>query len=180
MLFPNILLVGNDARATYQFRVPVDDENTLHVSVYNYRGAPGAPVPVQDMVPYRYTPITDDEGRFILDWTFNQDYMAWVTQGPIAKREREILGESDRGIILFRKQLKRNIAVMQDGGDPMNVFRGDSLDLLHAPVERVKFGVRAQARYIPPEAGETTAVADIEEVMRTWIDYLGDEATLGR
>ena len=106
--------------------------------------------------------------------------MAWATQGPIAKREKEMLGESDKGIILFRKQLKRNIEVMQDGGDPMNVFRGDSLGLLHAPVEKVKFGIRASARYIRPEAGDTTAVADIEEVMRTWVDYLGEEATLGR
>ena len=39
-------------------------------------------------------------------------------------------------------------------------------------MEKVKFGMRAQARYIPPEAGDTTAVTDIEEVMRTWVDYL--------
>ena len=69
---------------------------------------------------------------------------------------------------------------MQDGGDPMNVFRGSELGLLHAPVEKVKFGMRAQARYIPPEAGDTTAVSDIEEVMGTWVDYLGAEVTLGR
>ena len=180
VLFPNILLVGNEARATFQFRVPVDDTNTLHVSIYNYRAAPGAAAPKQDVIPYRYVPLKDDEGRFIVDWTFNQDYMAWATQGPVAKRHLERLGQSDVGIILFRKQLQRNIAVMQDGGDPMNVFRGDELGLLHAPVEKVKFGVRAQARYIPPEAGDTTAVSDIEEVMGTWVDYLGEEATLGR
>ena len=180
VLFPNILLVGNEARATFQFRVPVDDTHTLHISIYNYRAAPGAAAPTQDVVPYRYVPLKDDEGRYILDWTFNQDYMAWATQGPIAKRHLERLGQSDVGIILFRKQLQRNIKVMQDGGDPMNVFRGDELGLLHAPVENVKFGVRAQARYIPPEAGDTTAVEEIEQVMGTWVDYLGAEATLGR
>ena len=125
-------------------------------------------------------PLKDDEGRFITDWTFNQDYMAWATQGPVAKRHLERLGQSDVGIIMFRKQLQRNIAVMQDGGDPMNVFRGSELGLLHAPVEKVKFGMRAQARYIPPEAGDTTAVQEIEEVMGTWVDYLGAEVTLGR
>ena len=180
VLFPNILLVGNEARATFQFRVPVDDTNTLHVSIYNYRAAPGAAAPTQDVVPYRYVPLKDDQGRFILDWTFNQDYMAWATQGPVAKRHLERLGQSDVGIILFRKQLQRNIAVMEDGGDPMNVFRGSETGLLHAPVEKVKFGVRAQARYIPPEAGDTTAVQDIEQVMGTWVDYLGAESTLGR
>ena len=179
VLFPNILLVGNEARATFQFRVPVDDKNTLHISIYNYRGAPGAPVPSQTSVPFRYVPLKDEDGLYILDWTFNQDYMCWVTQGPIAKREKEALGESDRGIILFRKQLRKNIEVMHDGGEPMNVFRNAEVDLLHAPVEKVKFGMRAQARYIPPEAGDTAAVEDIEQVMQTWVDYLEHEATLG-
>ena len=40
--------------------------------------------------------------------------------------------------------------------------------------------MRAQARYIPPEAGDTTAVEDIEQVMQTWVDYLEHEVTLGR
>ncbi len=168
VLFPNILLVGNEARATFQFRVPVDDRNTLHISIYNHRAAPGAVAPAQDVVPYRYVPLKDDEGRFILDWTFNQDYMVWSTQGPIAAREREVLGESDKGIILFRKQLRRNIEVMEDGGDPMNVFRGSPGKLLHSPVEKVKFGLRAATRYVPPEAGHSDAVPDIEKVMATW------------
>ena len=168
VLFPNILLVGNEARATFQFRVPVDDRNTLHISIYNHRAAPGTVAPTQDVVPYRYVPLKDDEGRFILDWTFNQDYMVWSTQGPIAAREREILGASDVGIILFRKQLRRNIEVMEDGGDPMNVFRGSHGQLLHSPVEKVKFGLRAATRYVPPEAGHSNAVADIEKVMATW------------
>jgi len=47
-------------------------------------------------------------------------------------------------------------------------------------VEKVKFGVRAQARYVRPEAGDTPAVPQIEEVMGTWVNYLGEEATLGR
>jgi 5,5'-dehydrodivanillate O-demethylase len=168
VLFPNILLVGNDARATFQFRVPVDDEHTLHVSIYNHRAAPGATAPTQDVVPYRYVPLKDENDRYILEWTFNQDYMAWITQGPIAARDKEVLGESDVGIILFRKQLKRNIAVMEDGADPMNVFRGDPGALLRSPVEKVKFGLRAATRYVPPEAGESKAVPDIEKVLATW------------
>jgi hypothetical protein len=62
----------------------------------------------------------------------------------------------------------------------MNVFRLNEDEFLHAPVEKVKFGMRAQARYIPPEAGDTTAVEDIEQVMQTWVDYLEHEVTLGR
>ena len=166
VLFPNILLVGNDARATFQFRVPVDDTHTLHVSIYNYRAAPGAIAPKQETVPYRYVPLKDENDRYILDWTFNQDYMAWVTQGPLARRDLEVLGESDLGIILFRKQLRRNIQIMDDGGEPMNVFH--TKDVLHAPVEKVKFGLRAATRYVPPEAGHSDAVPAIEQVMATW------------
>ncbi len=169
VLFPNILLVGNEARATFQFRVPADDYNTHHISIYSFRGAPGAPVPAQSVVPYRQVPLKDDDGYYILDWTFNQDYMAWATQGPLAHREKEILGESDKGIILFRKQLKQNLQIMEDGGEPMNVFRANQV--LHAPVEKVKFGLRAATRYVPPEAGESKAVPDIEKVMATWAGY---------
>ena len=169
VLFPNILLVGNEARATFQFRVPVDDTNTLHISIYSFRSAPGTPAPTQPLVPYRYVPLKDENDRFILDWTFNQDYMAWATQGPIAQREKEILGESDVGIIMFRRQLKRNIQIMEDGGQPMNVF--EPHDVLHAPVEKVKFGLRAATRYVPPEAGDSKAVPDIEAVMATWVGY---------
>jgi len=171
VLFPNILLVGNESRATFQFRVPVDDEHTQHISIYNYRAAPGTVAPAQDLVPYRYVPLKDGHDRYILDWTFNQDYMAWVTQGPIAAREREVLGESDKGIIMFRKQLKRNMAIMEDGGDPMNVFRSAEPEILHSAVEKVKFGLRAATRYVPPEAGDSKAVSDIEKVLATWVGY---------
>jgi 5,5'-dehydrodivanillate O-demethylase len=172
VLFPNILVVGNDARATFQFRVPADDTHTRHISIYNYRAAPGATAPAQKTVPYRYVPLKDDDGFYILDWTFNQDYMAWVTQGSLASRDLEVLGESDKGIILFRKQLRKNLQIMEDGGEPMNVFHNK--DVLHAPVEKVKFGLRAATRYVPPEAGHSDAVPVIEQVMATWV---GQEST---
>jgi 5,5'-dehydrodivanillate O-demethylase len=49
--------------------------------------------------------------------------MAWWTQGPIARRDKERLGLSDAGIILFRKLLMENIKKVQNGEDPMNTFR---------------------------------------------------------
>ena len=39
----------------------------------------------------------------------------WVTQGPIAKRDKERLGLSDTGIILYRKLLMDNIDKVQRG-----------------------------------------------------------------
>ena len=62
--------------------------------------------------------------------------MAWVTQGPIAERQLERLGESDKGIILYRRLLREQMAIAADGRDPMNVFRDPAQNtILHMPVE---------------------------------------------
>ena len=42
IMFPNILLVGNQFSCTLQFRVPIDESRTFHVSLYTFRAAPGA------------------------------------------------------------------------------------------------------------------------------------------
>ena len=39
------------------------------------------------------------------------------------RRDRERLGRSDEGIILYRNLLKEQVAKVQRGEDPMNVFR---------------------------------------------------------
>ena len=59
-----------------------------------------------------------------LDCVLAQDHLAWVGQGPIMDRSLEKLGESDTGLILYRKLLQEQMAVVQDGGEPMNMFRG--------------------------------------------------------
>jgi 5,5'-dehydrodivanillate O-demethylase oxygenase subunit len=33
------------------------------------------------------------------------------------------LGESDRGLVMFRNMLKEQIKIVQEDGDPMNTFR---------------------------------------------------------
>ena len=49
--------------------------------------------------------------------------MAWIAQGPIVDRTKERLGASDKGVILFRELLRQQIDLVEDGGEPMNVFR---------------------------------------------------------
>ena len=170
ILFPNILQVGSPQKLTMQFRVPVDDENTLHISIYIFRAADGAVVPRQDPVPYYYNPLRGEDGRFITDVTFNQDYMAWVTQGPVARRDLEKLGESDKGIIMFRKMLNEQMEIVQDGGDPMNVFRSELDEVLGLPVEPSRGFVNgAPKKYVPQEAGPSIAHADIERVLATYV-----------
>ncbi len=169
MLFPNALLVGNEMQATMQFRVPADDTHTNHFSIYVFRAAPGSIAPEQVAVPHRYVPIKDERGEFIVDLTFNQDYMAWITQGPVAERDKERLGESDIGVIRFRRMLKEQMELVLDGGEPMNVFRDASAnDSIELPMERVKFGDRTYLEYSAAEAGESAAIGEINEVLATW------------
>ena len=169
ILFPNVLQVGAPERITMQFRVPVDDENTLHISIYIFRAAAGTVVPRQDPVPYYYNPLVGDDGRFITNVTFNQDYMAWVTQGRVARRELEKLGESDKGIIMFRKMLNEQMDIVEDDGDPMNVFRGGVGEPIRLPVEPSRGFVNGvPSKYVPQEAGPSRAHTDVERVFATY------------
>ena len=51
------------------------------------------------------------------------DKEAQVSQRPIAVHALERLGTTDRGVILFRKLLKRALNDVREGRDPQNVFR---------------------------------------------------------
>ena len=126
VLFPNILLSGSTQRPTFQIRVPVDDTHTLHLWYTCYQRAPGmAP---QEMIPFYKVPVptVDADGEpdwSLLDNNSGEDMIAWMTQGGVADRSKEALGLSDKGIILFRKQIKEQLEKVQSGQDPMNVFR---------------------------------------------------------
>jgi 5,5'-dehydrodivanillate O-demethylase oxygenase subunit len=123
VLFPNILRVGSN----FQYRVPVDDTRTLHIWFTAYPQPPGAEVPRQDIIPHYTVPLPmDEQGTAewaLLDNNSGQDIMAWITQGPIADRSQEKLGESDKGIILYRRMLRQQLALLEAGREPMNVFR---------------------------------------------------------
>ncbi|MPZ13907.1 MAG: Rieske 2Fe-2S domain-containing protein [Chloroflexi bacterium] len=171
ILFPNILLVGSEVSATLQFRVPVDDTHTLHISNYTFNARPGTQAPRQARVPYRHVPLYDERNRYIVDLTFNQDYSVWMSQGPIARRDLERLGESDKGVAMFRLLLEREMAAVARGEDPMNVFRDpETNECLEPPLEQTKFGhTERSARYFAAEAGVSSAVAEIEQTLGTWV-----------
>jgi 5,5'-dehydrodivanillate O-demethylase len=169
ILFPHILFVGSKFSNTLQFRVPIDDTHTYHVSLYTFRAAPGQQAPKQDRIPYRHVPLHDPNGNWILNYVFNQDYMAWITQGEIAKRDEEKLGESDRGIIMFRRMLREQLQAMQAGKPMKNVYPGPGLtDPLHLPLEDVKFGQTRAPAYRPGEAGESDDAELIVATLNTW------------
>ncbi len=140
MVFPNTMRMGNASRSEFQIRVPVDDENTLQWYVLVHR--PGVDVSPQVEIPYFEVPMFDEAGRYIIDFATGQDMMTWVSQGSILDRSKESLGESDRGIILFRRLLMEQMAVNEDGGDPMNVMRDPAKnDYIELPQERNKYHI---------------------------------------
>lgn len=137
-LFPNMNSFGSQ----FMYRVPMDDEHTLHVTYTAYPPAPGESAH-QDSIPYYIVPpSTTPDGLPVweeLDNNGGQDIMAWVGQGAVVDRSKEKLGESDRGIIMFRDLLRRQLRIVEDGGEPMNVLRD--------PAKNVSINV-------PPRAGE--------------------------
>ncbi|HWC30351.1 MAG TPA: hypothetical protein VG845_09745, partial [Dehalococcoidia bacterium] len=182
MLFPNILLSGNPLQNQMQFRVPIDDARTLHFTVHTWQAAPGTRAPVQDAVPSRRIDLYDEHGEWRdIDVFFMQDYLMWVNQGPIALRHREKLGESDIGVILFRRQLIEQVQRVQRGEEPtLNIFRDAAANAaIDLPLEsfRHRFATatgtsRSQnagaGRYIPTEPGRSADADKIEAVIGTW------------
>lgn len=123
LVFPYMVRLGGTIRNEFQIRVPVDDEHTLHLEYLVYAPGPDIKVPEQDYVPYFEHPIYDADGKPIVDYVIAQDMAAWWAQGAIVDRENEKLATSDKGVLLYRRLLKDQAKVVQDGGEPMNVFR---------------------------------------------------------
>jgi hypothetical protein len=72
----------------------------------------------------------------LVDNNSGQDNYAWTSQGPITPRWTEHLGESDQGIILYRRLLREQMKIVEQGGDPMNTFRDPAQNVsLHVPAE---------------------------------------------
>ena len=107
----------------FQIRVPIDDEHTYHINYSCYAAPPGVEAPRQDVIPYYEVPIWDEDGRPVLDCILNQDFIGWWSQGGLTDRTAENLGRTDIPVVFLRRQLDENIKIVEDGGEPMNVFR---------------------------------------------------------
>jgi 5,5'-dehydrodivanillate O-demethylase len=141
ILFPNILRVGT----SFEFRVPADDTHTLHVWYTVYSPPEGVELPKQETVPYYDVPLPQEkEGHPVwpsLDFTIAQDMTVWMTQGPVADRSQEKVGESDKGIILFRRLLREQLDNLEAGRELMNVFQdGAKAEYVELPWEGMERG----------------------------------------
>jgi 5,5'-dehydrodivanillate O-demethylase len=118
-LWPNGFYLGTH----FEWRVPVDDENTLSVCWFFMRVPKGREPYVQDKVPTWVSPIKDANGRWVSSHVVNQDIIGWVGQGAIADRTKENLSASDLGIVMMRKRLFEELDAVARGDDPKGTIR---------------------------------------------------------
>jgi 5,5'-dehydrodivanillate O-demethylase oxygenase subunit len=119
-LWPNCLFTGGH----FEWRVPIDDANTLSVGWFFDRVPNDMEPFTQDRIPAWHSPVKDPTtGRWITTHVMNQDFVAWVGQGTVADRTREHLGESDRGVIMMRRRLLEQADLVAGGGEPKGLIR---------------------------------------------------------
>jgi 5,5'-dehydrodivanillate O-demethylase len=156
IIFPGTLFVPiKEDWVEWQFRVPVDDTRTL---IYWYDAKTPAPgTTPSTRVPLADNPWCDEKGNFLPDHINAQDMMAWISQGPITNHALEHLGESDRGVALYRRTLMEQVERVERGEDPMGVVRDPAKNTpyIELPIERhlgyTLAGAPASATYIFPE-----------------------------
>ncbi len=131
-LWPNALFTGDH----FEWRVPVDDENTMSIT-WHFTRVPRDREPyVQDEIPTWHGPIKDPKtGEWITSHVMNQDFVAWLGQGVVADRTQEHLGQSDRGVALMRRRFLSDLQAIARGEDPKAVIRAAGVDpILKLPV----------------------------------------------
>lgn len=145
VIFPFCTRTGKNGapRSEFQLRVPIDDTHTAHICYQVYAAPPWIETPTQDVVPWYEPPRFDERGRPILDYVLAQDMLIWSAQGEIYDRSQEVLGRTDTPLVLMRRQLEEQIALVEKGGTPMNVFAESPPMLLTAPPELAEEGAGA-------------------------------------
>lgn len=129
-IFPNILIAPQAKFLTIHFRVPIDDTHTAIYWVEFLATDDGSQVDQPDeAIPVEIMehPLQPD-GEYQLHNFVYQDQMAWETQGAIADRTTELLGASDRGVVMYRDLLRQNIRKVQEGLEPDGVVRNPAIN----------------------------------------------------
>ncbi len=129
LIFPTHLRT----RGSIWLRTPIDDSHTIQIVVgfrLNEDGSEteeGDP-PVEYLKPYKNPPdAIHPFAKFDMNVPYGQplaqDVVMWETQGPIADRTLEHLATSDRGVVMLREIMEREIDKVANGQDPMGTIR---------------------------------------------------------
>ncbi|WP_066562578.1 hypothetical protein [Sphingobium sp. TKS] len=173
LLWPNGFFLGS----YFEWRVPVDDENTLSIS-WIYTAVPEERRPYrQEVIPSWQSPIKDPEtGRWITTHVINQDIIGWVGQGRITDRQKENLGQSDKGIVMMRNRFFKELEAVVEGAAPKGIIRDPEINhkVALAVANRVSLGADAVSRKFILHAGQPDHVRRMcEEAMGYEIDASG-------
>ena len=103
--------------------VPVDDTNTMLIELRHISETEDVVTPAwfadrSLMLPGQFAADTYEESQ-----RRPQDFEAQVSQRPIAIHGLEHLGATDRGITMFRNQIRRSIREARSGADPVGLCR---------------------------------------------------------
>jgi len=95
--------------------VPVDDQNTMKFRIRLYRDG--------DTPSYKMNPGLTGDRPYEERQRKPDDYEAQTGQRPIAIHALEHQGSTDRGVIMFRRQVANGIRAVQKGEDPQGITR---------------------------------------------------------
>jgi 5,5'-dehydrodivanillate O-demethylase len=165
VVFPNIDAAGGQGWYL-TWIVPVDDVHTMMVyrlTITSWKTPhgqvmiPPKPRVEQERIPsYRkYASLEPQAGptKDFRSHLVSQDYASWLGPGPIFDRTREHLGETDRGVLMFRQRLFEQARVVAEGGDPLGVIRDPEKNRkITLPGARKGYGVRGEG--LPGLTGE--------------------------
>jgi 5,5'-dehydrodivanillate O-demethylase len=156
LVFPGTMRIYN----SLSIKVPIDDTctNRWHISadiMGDHAGHEPAGNGSREAVQYGHdwetgkTPLDGvyPDATYSMNKRQFQDLMAMETQGQIAAREKEHLATADRGVVLLREILKREIERVQQGLDPMGVIR----DPDHPPIGTYVEVYRERIKKFRPE-----------------------------
>ena len=180
-LWPNCL----GPNQHFEWRVPIDDENTLFI-MWHFTPVPLERRPyVQDRIPVWESPVVDPvTGRFVTSHIDNQDFVAWAGQGRVADRTREHLGISDRGIIMMRKRYFEDIKRVERGDDPSGLIRDPEKNVcVKLPIANRDYLVNSVSLQemladpsIDPRNGFFSIAGQPAEVTKQWFGAVGLDA----
>jgi 5,5'-dehydrodivanillate O-demethylase len=121
-LWPTGVFAGDERSCRFEWRVPVDDRNTLSIAWFADRLPPGASLPDKRVHVWQ-APVLDERGDPIRSHTLNRLYALWLTQGRILDRTKEHLTEADAGISRLRERYFVQMETVADGGEPKGLVR---------------------------------------------------------
>ena len=131
-IFPNIVTGGYPKLTEYgrsvllSWQVPVDDGAVKEYTIMRLPRAQIAALQdgswAADMMGTRWADRTEEERQLAPG-----DYEAQISQGTFSLHSHEHLTASDQGVVMYRNQLRENIAAVRSGQRPMNVsFSADN------------------------------------------------------